>query len=195
MTGSRPNMLEECKIKASILLKLLRSNDIKKALDAAARFRSLPHLAGLSARDIVSQKESVKRKHALTVIAFENGQPSWADLKRRLEKREAIRAKRDYTPLYPRRCEGFINEWYASYEAARDHLREAGGYLLPYKNHFFICKDEYIRALGLDPDDADWGRIGSDWVNPTDRDAWERLNSKLQTVEAELAKNQPQQSR
>ena len=190
MTGSRPNSLEECKIKASILLKLLKSTDIEKALGAAARFRRLPHLADLSPQDIVSQKENVKRKHALTIIALENNQPSWADLKRRLEKREAIRARRDGTLLYPRRCEGFMNEWYASYEAARSHLQEVGGYLLPYRSHFFICKDEYIRTLGLDPLDEDWNRIGFDWVKPADRDGWERLNSKLQSIELEHARAQ-----
>ncbi|MCI0489156.1 MAG: hypothetical protein L0229_21395 [Blastocatellia bacterium] len=187
MTGSRPDNLEEYKIKAAILLKLLRSTDPQKSLDAATRFQCLPHLSGLSLDEIVLRKEGLKLKDALTVIALERGYASWPDLKRRMEKRDRLRSKRAYTPLYPKRCAGFLNEWYASYEAARSHLEQAGGYLLPYKNHFFLCKRGYIEALGLDPDDEDWERIGWDWAKPRDLAAWERLNSRLQSLEADHA--------
>jgi hypothetical protein len=187
MTGSRPKNLEEYKIKAAILLKLLRSNDLEKALDAAARFQRLPHLTNLSPQEIVSQKDKVKRKHALTVIAIENDHASWPELKRHLEKRDALRDRRAYTLLYPRRCAGFLNEWYASYEVARKHLEQVGGYLLPYKAQFFICTPGYIKALGLDPDDPDWKLIDWDWVKPGNPDAWERLSLKLQSVEPDRA--------
>ena len=184
MTGSRPDNIEEYKIKAAILLKSLRSGDSQKALDAAARFQCLPHLSGLSSQEILFRKDGLRLKHALSVIAIEHGYASWNDLKHYLEKRDAIRDKRAYTPLYPRRCAGFLNEWYASYEVARSHLEQVGGYLLPYKQHFFLCKRDYIEVLGLDPDDEDWERIGWDWAKAADRDAWERLNSKLQSMEA-----------
>jgi hypothetical protein len=183
MISSLPNNLEEYKIKASILLKLLRSSDSQKALDAAIRFHRLPHLASLSSQEIVSRKDSVKLKHALTVIALENNHASWPELKRHLEKRDRVKANRAYTSLYPKRCAGFLNEWYASYSTARSHLEQVGGYLLPYKNQFFICQGEYIKTLGLDPDDADWARIGWDWVKPAERDGWERLSFKLQDIE------------
>ncbi|HKQ99702.1 MAG TPA: hypothetical protein VJT09_03450 [Pyrinomonadaceae bacterium] len=187
MTGSRPSNLEEYKIKASILLKLLKSNDPEKALGAATRFRRLPHLAALSPRDIVERKESVQRKHALGVIALEHNRASWAELKDYMEKREALKNRRGYTALYPRRCAGFLNEWYASYEVARGHLEQTGGYLLSYGSQFFICTAGYIKALGLDPEDPDWKLIRWDWVKPADTEAWERLNRKLQSVEAETA--------
>jgi hypothetical protein len=159
-------------------------------LNAALRFERLPHLAGLSPQQIAKQKESICRKHALAVIALENNYASWADLKRQLEqreKRDAIKSNNRYSPLYPRRCGGFINAWYANYEAARDHLAKSEGYLLPYKGHFFICQRGYIEALGLDPDDRDWELIGRDWVKPADRGAWERLNARLQSIEPNYA--------
>ncbi|MBL8150237.1 MAG: hypothetical protein JNN15_09965 [Blastocatellia bacterium] len=176
------SLVQEYKIKASILLKTLRSSDLEKAAGAAERFNCLPHLTNLSPRQILLQKSNIKRKHALTVIAFENEKASWADFKHHLERLEVLRTNRNYTDLYPRRCAGFINEWYASYETARKHLEQVGGYLLPYKNHFFICKADYIKALGLDPEDPDWNLISSDWVKPSDIEAWHRLNVRLQQL-------------
>ncbi|MEW6736971.1 MAG: hypothetical protein AB1489_37125 [Acidobacteriota bacterium] len=183
MTGLHYNNLEEYKIKASILLKTLRSADSEKALDAALRFRCLPHLANFSPQEIVLHKEKIRLKHALTVIAIENKYASWPDFKRYLEKREAIRARRNYTSLYPRRCAGFLNEWYTNYEVAYHQQQQIGGYLLPYQDQFFICTRDYIKALGLDPDDLDWQCIGWNWVRPADQEAWQRLNSKLKGLE------------
>jgi hypothetical protein len=191
MTGSTRLNTLEYKIKASILLKQLRSSDPEKAVNAALRFQRLPHLTRLSPQEIVQRKDGIRLKHALTVIAIENDQPSWPDLKHhieRQEKRETIKRNRTETLLHPRRCWGFLNEWYARYEAARARLEQAGGYLLPYKSHFFICTREYIEVLGLDPDDRDWEAIGWDWVNPADRDAWERLTSRLQAIELSKAR-------
>ena len=187
MTGSRPDNLEEYKIQASILLKLLRSGDSRKALQAAARFQMLPHFVSFAPEQIANRKDEIQRKHALRVIAQENGRSSWQELKQNFEreaKREAIRSRGTYTPLYPQRCEGFLNEWCPTHEVARQHLEQVGGYLLPYKTQFFICTLEYIKTLGLHPDDPDWKRIECDWVKPADRAAWERLNSKLKTIES-----------
>jgi len=58
---------------------------------------------------------------------------------------------------------------------SRASLDERGGFLFPYRRQYFICESEGIRALGLDPEDPDWERIGRDWVQPGDREAWARL--------------------
>ena len=187
MTGSRPDNLEEYKIQASILLKLLRSANSGKALQAAARFQVLPHFVNVAPEQIANRKGEIKRKHALRVIAQENGRSSWQELKENFEreaKREAMRSRGTHISLYPQRCQGFLNEWCPTYEVARRHLQQMGGYLLPYKTQCFICTPEYIKTLGLHPDDPDWKRIGWDWVKPADRDAWERLNSKLKTIDS-----------
>jgi hypothetical protein len=60
----------------------------------------------------------------------------------------------------------FLNRWYSSYADARKALAKHGGFLLSYKNHFFVCAAEVIRALGLEPEDHDWGRIGCDVAQP-----------------------------
>ena len=73
----------------------------------------------------------------------------------------------------------FWNIWSASYEEARTIRQQHGGYLLAYRQHFFITDRHFIKTLGLNPDDPDWELIGRDWVKPTRSDARERLYGKL----------------
>ncbi len=175
------SQLDEYKIKASRLLKQFRVADGQSS-QAAARFQQLPQFANLTFADIVRKKDNIRRKHALAVIAQENGYASWGELKHqvsRQEKRMQFRANWDETLFYPEHCIGFINEWYVSYEEARESLEKSGGYLLPYQNHFFLCQREYISVLGLDPDDPDWVLINFDWVRPVDQAARGRLEQAL----------------
>lgn len=72
----------------------------------------------------------------------------------------------------------FLNRWFPSYEDARRSLESEGGFLLPYRRHFFVCESEAIRAMGLEPDDPDWERIGWDCVRPVDMQAYQRLHEK-----------------
>ena len=159
--------IEECKIQASILLKSLHSTDLAKANQTAKRFQRLPEFKELSLDEIL--KNNIKRKHALTVIAIENGFKSWVDLKSQIY-------------LF---TGGFLNKWFVNYIDAKSHRESDGGYLLPYKNQFFICDSDYINHIGLDPKDPDWSLIGWDWVKPNDQIAWSRLNKKLNLVHGE----------
>ncbi|HKQ63210.1 MAG TPA: hypothetical protein VJS92_18120 [Candidatus Polarisedimenticolaceae bacterium] len=80
--------------------------------------------------------------------------------------------------MYVDSMDVFLNRWCTDYEEART-LREAqGGFLFPYRAHFFVAEGDAVRELGLDPADPDWGRIGWDWVHPRDAEAWERLKLK-----------------
>ena len=157
--------LKECKIQASILLKLLRSPDATKAKQAAKRLHRLPEFAGFSLEAIIHL--DIKRKHALALIALEKGFKSWIDLKSQLNFIVG----------------GFLNKWFAHYPQAKSHLQEEGGFLLPYKKQFFICEANYIKQLGLDPDDPDWKLIGYDWANPNDPKAWQRLYKKWMKIQ------------
>jgi hypothetical protein len=181
--------LEEYKTQASILLKQLRSNNTHIALEAALRFQELPHLLNASALEIM-KSEQIKLKHALNIIAHEHDFDSWAEFKQQLERQELYRAYKQkdpyYTLLYPQRCRRFMNEWHSNYEVANTELGRLGGYLLPYKNQFFICESAYIEELGLDPDDPDWALIGWNWVLPDDLEAWKRLDSKLRQLPTQV---------
>ena len=80
--------------------------------------------------------------------------------------------------MYVPRMDAILNRWFTTYEEARASLESEGGYLLPFRNQFFVTTSEGIRELGLDPEDPDWARIGWDWVRPSEQAAWERLNEK-----------------
>ncbi len=152
--------LEEGKIQASILIKSLRSEDTTISQRAAARFHCLPEFSGLSISEI--QKSPIKRKHALNVIAIENGFPSWNDLKTQL-------------------CfivGGHLNHWFTTYKEAKAFQKSSHGFLFPYKHQYFVCKETYVQEIGFDPRDPDWKLIDFDWVRPSDRRAWERLYRK-----------------
>ncbi len=150
----------ECKIQASILLKSLRSSDPSKVLSAAKRFQILPEFNHVVIEEIAQQ--DIKRKQALTVIAIEKGFKSWSELKCQLP---FIRG-------------GFLNQWFKNYEGAKSYLQLNGGYLLPFKNQFFVCESVYMQNLGFNLDDPDWKAIGYDWANPSNQDAWQRLYKK-----------------
>jgi len=158
MNKSRQSFsIEEYKIQASILLKSLRGSDAEKA---AKRFKRLPEFADLSIADIL-QKE-IKRKHALLLIAMENGFNSWLDLKMQVNFIVG----------------GYLNSWFTNYSEAKLHLQSTSGFLLPYKNQFFICNANYMKQIGFEPDDPDWKLISHDWVEPLDKKAWQRLYKK-----------------
>lgn len=89
----------------------------------------------------------------LAVIAMENGFKSWADLKSQINFIVG----------------GFLNNWFANYQEAKIHQQLNRGFLLPYKNQFFICEAGYIERIGFDPNDPDWKLIGWDWVEPADK--------------------------
>ena len=155
----RPFTIEEYKIQASILLKFLRGSG-SDAEKAAKRFKRLSEFADLSVADIL--QKDIKRKHALLLIAVENGFNSWIDLKMQVNFIVG----------------GYLNSWFANYSEAKSHLQSVGGFLLPYKNQFFICNANYIKQIGFESNDPDWKLIGYDWVVPDDKEAWQRLYKK-----------------
>lgn len=160
--------LQECKIQASILLKSLRSKELKKAQIAAKRLQQLPELATFS---IEALQEKVQRKHALAVIAIEQGFKSWQELKTHCE----VQSPDLFAKFF---VGGFLNKWFANYAEAKAHQQITGGFLLPYKKQFYICEADYIKFIGFDPNDPDWQLIGWDWVKPLNQKAWQRLYTK-----------------
>ena len=70
-----------------------------------------------------------------------------------------------------------LNRWFTTYEEARSALESDSGYLFPYGDHYFVTEREGVRALGLNPDDPNWARIGWDWVRPKDLIAWKHLRN------------------
>ena len=156
---------------AKRLLKQLRAGG-DHALPAARRFRQLQTLSRYSTDELTSGSVDVRLKHALTVVAAEADFASWAQLKSLCE-RDVVPATTP--PMHVSRMDSMLNAWFADHAEAREARQRHGGFLLPYKRQFFVCEAEGIRLLGLDPDDPDWARIGFDFAQPEDTDAWARL--------------------
>jgi hypothetical protein len=166
MSKSRKSFsLEEGKIQASILLKSLHSDDDNLAEKTTKRFLRLPEFSALSITEL--QQADIKRKHALNVIAMENGFHSWTDLKSQV--RFIIG--------------GHLNNWFTTYEEAKSYQKSKGGFLFPYKNQFFTCCDAYVRDIGFNPSDPNWKLIDFDWVKPADHKAWQSLYRKWSSDE------------
>ncbi len=83
---------------------------------------------------------------------------------------------------YQPNLDAFLNRWFSHYDEARRALDSEGGFLLPYKKHFFVCEADVIQAMGLDPADPDWEKIGRDGARPQDEDAYQRLREKRAQV-------------
>lgn len=168
--GRPPQPLPEYRLMARRLLKELRSASEEESARAAARFGRLRSFSTENIDQILEGRGGVKLKHALAVIALEHGYGSWRSLKVSLEM--------GGPGMYVPKMDVYLNRWFVRYEEARASLEERGGFLLPYEHQFFVCGEGAIRALGLDPDDADWDKIGRDWVKPHDLEAWRRLKEK-----------------
>jgi hypothetical protein len=172
----------EYRVRARRLLKQLRSEERDVAAAAAERFLRLREFVGGTVSRVLERRDRVRLKHALTVVALENGEPSWPALKARAEAEApsaGVAASGPRGPvMYAPELGALLNRWYATYDAARTSLEREPGFLLLYRHHYFVCESEGVRALGLDPHDPDWERIGWDWVKPRDREAWRRLSVK-----------------
>ncbi|MBZ4415325.1 GIY-YIG nuclease family protein [Myxococcus sp. RHSTA-1-4] len=178
-TDSRaaPLSLQECKVRASLLLKELCSADTSRATRAAERLRVLPAFADLSPGELLARRDSVQRKHALAVIAREQGFASWVELKDAREEEAASSV--DFEALLSGVGGLFLNRWFTSYDEALASLRVEGGYLFPFRRQFFVCEASLLTTLGVDLADPDWARAGPNWVEPLDRAAHARLAVRL----------------
>lgn len=163
-TGSE-DVIDLIKLRARMLHKQLE----RAEPDAVVRLRKLPELRRLHEDALL---QTAQRRHCLAVLARELGLQGWSHLTALWSEQEVS----GYGALfYPPSCGGHWNVWSASAEEALSIRAQHGGYLLPYKHQFVIVERAFIEDLGLDPDDADWARIGRSWIRPTDLAARHRL--------------------
>src|SRR5262249_51864266 len=73
----RPAARSGCRAEARRLLDPLRGDDPLRARDAARRFVRLRSLASAGLDRLLAMRERVKLKHALAVVAEEQGYASW----------------------------------------------------------------------------------------------------------------------
>jgi hypothetical protein len=165
--------LREAKIRASLLLKAVRSADSARSLAAAERFRVLPAFAAMTPERIVAWAESLRRKHALSAVAIEMGYVAWNALK---DACSSATTSPNVDWLFDTGAV-YLNHWCTTYEEARRIREQVGGFLFPYRRQFVVCSAERLASRGIDAYDPDWARIGFDWVQPRDATAFTRLAS------------------
>lgn len=122
----------------------------------------------------------VQRKHCLEAIAREHGFEHWRHAHEVLSGGVAEQGYGDL--LYPPRTPGFLFDWFADLEQARRHLRDRGGFLLPYRRQAFVATATYIDTLGWDPADPVWSEIGHDFTAAHGGDVRRRLYGLLLTA-------------
>ena len=173
MTDSRlPETLPGCRAEARRLLAHLRGGDPGRARRAAARRARLRSFAAIGVDGVLAQRARVRLKHALAVVAEELGAASWLDLAHRLAGRARSAALPSFhTP----RLDTLLNRWFTRHDEARASRDAHGGWLLPFRDQYFVTESAGIRELGLDPDDHDWAAVGFDMVEPEDAAAHARL--------------------
>ncbi len=161
--SSRIISLSEAKIQAQILLKNLNSTESELKTVAVAKIDNYLNRIGLTLT-----ADKIQLKHCLACIADQYGFDSWANCKFYFEQTQL-------TAFTPRG--GFFNQWFSNYSEAKQILKDSKGYLLPYRQQFFICESGYIEYLSLNPADPNWEKIGYNWVEPQDISAWQELNN------------------
>ena len=151
----------------------------RAAAGEAAALKRVRKVHETSHLDDVALRPLVKRRHCLRAIAQDLGFQGWSHAAQVLRGQ----GSRDFGKLlYPRGCGAHSNIWSASYGEARRIRDEVSGYLLAYRHHFLIVDADYIRTMGLDPEDPDWPAIGYDWVKPRSLEARGRLYGKMVEV-------------
>lgn len=133
------------------------------------------------AREIVAI--TVQNIYRFQIVALEKSDEMHATRARNLRSRERQMKKQDEDDIwYQPNLDVFLNRWFANYDEARKSLESDGGFLLPFKGHFFVCERDVIQAIGLEPDDPDWEKIGRDCARPADPEAYKRLREKRGSV-------------
>lgn len=157
--------------------RILHRQAQKGAPDALARFAKVRELGPSP------DPASILRRHALSVLALELGFSGFKHASDVLSGQPHDDAGK---LLYPDDFGGALwNVWCATYEEAKAIRDERDGFLFPYRRQSFVAERYFVEALGLDPEDEAFTRIGRDWVRPRDRAAWSQLVTRL--VEQRLA--------
>lgn len=160
------NRLQEQKTRASILLKHLKGEDSTRQHKAAERFLQLPFLQHSNAQAILNDIDFYRLKHAYHVLAVENGYDNWAAFRESIIMQDC---------MYAIGCGAYLNVWFKHYEEAVTYHQKNGGYLLQYRSDYLVVKHAVIEMLGLQHLHAEWEAIGNNWVQPANKEAWEKI--------------------
>lgn len=153
--------------------RLLHELAARSHAHAISELRVLEEFSSATPEDIV---RAATRRHCLSAIAVQLGFDGWPHA---LNVLKGARLVNFGTLLVPPKSSPFWNVRSANYEEAARIREEHGGYLLAYLKQFLVADADFIRHLGLDPEDSDWQAINRDWPNAADGESRARLYANL----------------
>lgn len=165
MKELHPVRLNQLKVEAKLLHKNFKSdfdNSVNKYLNH-------PFFKNLSSTQIEEKGKNIQLKDVYHIIASEYGFSRWEDLKRYVVKNDM---------LFRSNGIGLIHKWFKNYtEASKYHIKY-GGYLLQFWADYVICGIEYIQLLELHHYTDEWEAISYNWIEPTDKQTFQKLYQK-----------------
>lgn len=165
MKELRPIRLSQLKVEAKLLHKNFKS-DFDSSVN---KYLSHPFFKTLSSSEIEEKRTNIRLKDIYHIIASEYGFTCWEDLKRQVVKNDL---------LYRSNGIGLIHKWFKSYPEASKYQIKHGGYLLQFWADYVICGMEYIQLLELHRYAEEWKAIGYNWIEPSDKHAFQKLYQK-----------------
>jgi hypothetical protein len=161
--------LAELKIRSKILLKAAGQNDpetTRLLLNNGAHNGPFKHKDGL---ELVSKRAGFKNwRHASQILSG------------------SAQIGEDMGTLwYDNRCQVFLNIWCRNYAEAKEQLAlQVDKIMVPYKKQFIIVDNDYVRALGLDTDMANFTtEINRDLAGSYGTSIWDNFTfSRIQSA-------------
>lgn len=153
--------------------RIFHKSVLKSDKDAIKRLRILKEFCDIETSVLL---ENVQRRHCLSVIAQDLGFTGWSHLTNLLKGANDVGFG---TCLHPKSVHVHWNIWVASYDEAITIQQTHGGFILGYKNQYIVVDEDYIKDLGLDPNDVDFEEMGRDWIKPKSNHARIRLFGKV----------------
>ena len=160
--------VSESTLAADLLMKDIASGDEPRVRSAAGRFLRIEPFRSPGIDGLLKGRDTIQRKHALRIVAREQGFAGWKNLK-------------DAADVFwlPAKAGGYAQNWCKTHPEARAWLEQRGGYLLTAQGKWFIAERGFIEFLGLDPDDPRWATIGWDTAEPADTTVRDELVASL----------------
>jgi len=160
--------LNEVKTQAKKLLKAIKSNSSLR-----------PQMEQTLNKLGITLLDEIKLKHCLVIVAQQLGFDNWHHAQDILSgSKNNIEELSMGTLFYPKGADGFINEWFANYQQAKNIILQKKGkkWLLPYKNQFIVVRRDFISTFKFDEKLMPlWTDIEHDMVSGYNSAAWDKL--------------------
>ena len=114
------------------------------------RLNSLKIKAKLLQKSKKKAGKPIQLKEAYEILAKTAGYESWRHYKAAIENTSDFAGGVSGSSL---------NVWTKVHQEALQHALETNGYVIPHENYFFVGDRDYLKSIGIDPNDRDLQRV------------------------------------